>query len=73
MNYKKITLIFIISVIVAIAIYDVWVIAAAGNNDASISAQLIEWSYNYPLFPFAIGIVCGHIFWGKKSLKNDDR
>lgn len=73
MNYKKITLIFIIATILSIAAYDVWVIYAAGNNDASISAQLIEWSYNYPLFPFLMGVVCGHIFWGKSSLRTDER
>lgn len=62
MNYKKITIIFIVVMIAIIAGYDVWVIASSGSEN-SISMTMIEWSYKYPVFTFAMGFVMGHLFW----------
>ena len=51
-----------------VAVYDVWVISVGGNH-ASISQTMMEWSYNYPLFPFIVGVVIGHLFWRMKDGK----
>lgn len=72
MNVKKITVIFILAVVIIIAAYDVWTFVELGNNDATISAQLIEWSYNYPLVPFLFGIIAGHLWWGKTTLRGNE-
>lgn len=62
MNLKKATTIFIGVIFLVIAGYDIFVIAAEGFQ-VSISHTMIEWSYKYPLFPFLMGVVCGHLFW----------
>lgn len=59
---KKWTVIFIIVMFAAIAIYDVYTISVAGF-ETSISHTMIEWSYKYPIFTFLMGVVCGHLFW----------
>ena len=59
---RKITSIFIISLVVIIAVYDVYAIAK-GGVESSISHMMIEWSYKYPMFPFMMGVLVGHLFW----------
>lgn len=59
---RKWTIIFIAVVIIAIAVYDVFIIAEAGT-EASISHILIEWSYKFPAFTFLMGFTMGHLFW----------
>lgn len=56
------TLAFIGVVIVAIAAFDVWVIAKKGKQE-SISAHIIRMSHQYPSIPFLVGFVAGHLFW----------
>lgn len=58
----SITLLFIVLLVAAIAIFDVWVIAKKGKQE-SISAYIIRWSHKYPSIPFLIGFVAGHLFW----------
>jgi len=59
---KKITVIFIVAVIAIIIIYDVWALVA-GGAEATISSVLLNESKNYPIIPFTLGVVCGHLFW----------
>lgn len=65
-NWKAYTTIFIAVLFSAVAVYDVLAIVN-GGTEASISSTMIVWSYRFPLFPFVIGIVCGHLFWRLKS------
>jgi len=62
----NITLLFIITIAVLIAIFDVYIIAQKGKKE-SISAHIIRVSHNHPLIPFLLGIVCGHLFWSMKT------
>jgi len=62
----KITSFLIIALVAIIAIFDFWVIAEHGKQ-ASISAVIIRWSYDYPSIPFLLGFVCGHLFWRMKD------
>lgn len=62
MKGRKLTGIFILVLIVAIAVYDIYIINVAGK-DASISQVLIDYAYDYPSFPFIFGFICGHLFW----------
>jgi hypothetical protein len=59
---------FIIIMIAAIAIFDVYVIAT-GGTEASISHTIILWSYDYPAFSFLSGFTAGHLFWRMRSTK----
>lgn len=58
----KWTVIFIIGMIAAVAAYDVYTIAEHGL-ESSISHTMIVWAYKYPIFPFIVGVVVGHLFW----------
>lgn len=68
MDIKKITIIFVMVIIVCIAGYDVFAILK-GGTEASISHLLISWSYEYPAFTFLFGFTCGHLFWRLKTDK----
>lgn len=69
MDYKKLTVYFILSVIVLIGVYDIYVIYTAGT-EASISNTMIVWAYKYPSFPFLMGFVMGHLFWRMRENKD---
>ena len=58
----NITILFMIGLVAAIAVFDVWVIANKGKRE-SISAHLIRLSHKHPSIPFIIGFICGHLFW----------
>lgn len=62
MDWKKITMIFIAVLIVLALGYDVLVISMSGP-DNSISQVIIDWSYEFPIFTFMAGGLCGHLFW----------
>ena len=63
---KKITPYFIILTILAIGIYDFWIIMEQGKSE-SVSATIIRWSHEYPSFTFLMGFTFGHLFWRMKE------
>lgn len=56
------TAFFVVFVIVIIAVYDFYIIYKKGKY-YSISAWIIRHSKKYPIFPFIMGVICGHLFW----------
>lgn len=62
--------IFIIFLIVLIVIADVYLIVG-GGVDESISKQIIDWSYDFPVFTFLVGFTMGHLFWKISDSKKD--
>jgi hypothetical protein len=66
MNWKNATVIFIVSIILLIAGWDVIAIVNGGKQ-ASISATVIRWSHDYPSFTFIMGFTFGHLFWRMKD------
>jgi type III secretory pathway component EscT len=60
------TVIFIVSVGLLIAIFDVYIIAKKGKTE-SISAHIIRVSHKYPSIPFLLGFLCGHLFWSMNT------
>lgn len=68
----SLTLIFIISAIVIIAVYDVWVIESKGKYE-SISAYIIRMSRQMPLVVLLTGIVLGHLFWSMNTFDWADK
>ena len=62
MKLRKYTYLFIAIMVIIIAVYDVYVFIA-GGTETTISHVMITWAYDYPIFPFIMGIVCGHLFW----------
>ena len=63
-----ITVIFIFATLIAIAIFDIVIIAKKGKQE-SISAYIIRASHKYPLIVLLLGIILGHLFW---SMRTDD-
>ena len=70
MDIQKLTKYFIITTFVLIAVYDVyaWI---KGGTAGTISYAMIDWSYKYPIWPFAMGIICGHLFWRVRDVKRN--
>ena len=64
----SLSLIFLISLAVTVAIFDVWIIAKKGKP-ASLSAEVIRLSKKMPLVTLLFGILLGHLFW---SMRTDD-
>jgi hypothetical protein len=62
MNWKKTTVIVILTMFFIVAVYDVLAIQG-GGVEASISHTMIVWAYHFPLFPFLMGVLTGHLFW----------
>jgi hypothetical protein len=62
MNWKNLTYYVIISTIALLAGYDI-VAINNGGVDASISVMLYTWACSYPIIPFVLGGLCGHLFW----------
>lgn len=61
---------FIAITIVVIAIVDVYLITTGGTA-ASISHQIITWSYEFPAFTFLMGFTMGHLFWKIRDVKKN--
>jgi hypothetical protein len=60
---QNITLWVVISVVCVVLAYDVWALAKGGVK-ASISYMIImDWTRRYPALSFAVGFICGHLFW----------
>lgn len=67
---KNMAAIFIAVVIIIIAIVDTFLIVKGGVG-ASISHQIIDWSYKYPAFTFLMGFTMGHLFWKIGDVKKE--
>jgi len=68
MKWQKATMAFIGILILAITAWDVFVLVD-GGTESSISYVMIQWAYKYPLFPFCMGVLVGHLFWRMKNVK----
>ena len=68
MNWKLFTTYFIGIVALIAIVWDVLVLVKGGTS-ASISHTIIVWSYKYPIFTFAAGVLCGHFFWRVRQTK----
>ena len=63
-----ITATILIFLVFFLCIYDV-IIGASFGSDATISKVVYKVSCGYPLIPFGVGCVFGHIFGAMKSEK----
>lgn len=64
MNWKSITVAFIVAVTVGSIVYDV-VANAQGGVSATISRVMRAAAMDYPIIPFAVGVLIGHLFWSQ--------
>lgn len=57
----NLTLMVVAITVTFLIIFDLWIAYKKGSN-ATISWQMLLISKKYPIVPFAIGVVAGHIF-----------
>jgi hypothetical protein len=65
MHYFKPTIVFIVGSVAAVTIYDVW--AVAGGYERTISATLLQAAKDWPIIPFALGVLSGHLFFPNRA------
>jgi hypothetical protein len=49
---------------VCIGLWDIYCTYGPGSQ-YTVSALLADWSRQWPVLPFALGMLAGHIFWGR--------
>lgn len=62
------TKIFTLVIFVIIAVYDVYAMIVGGTEN-SISHLIITASYKYPILPFLMGLLAGHLWWRMHDTK----
>jgi uncharacterized membrane protein len=74
MTTKKITVIVILTAIVALIGWDIYAVANSESGD-TISHVVLAASLKRPAIPFAVGFICGHLFWpqGKHGEETDGK
>lgn len=71
MKVKTLTIYVLLVTLVGLIGYDFYAIAV-GGTESSISHLVKIWGHKYPIIPFAVGILCGHFFWGVKPTKESE-
>jgi len=62
MSYVHVTRMLVVFIVAVVAAWDVYVIYQ-GQQEATFSVVLYESSRRWPVIPFVLGFLCGHIFW----------
>jgi len=65
-HWKNITVAVCIAATVALIAYDV-LANAQGGVSATISRVLRAAAMEYPIIPFAVGVLVGHLFWSQSN------
>lgn len=53
---------FLAAALIACGIFDVWVLIE-GRGNLTVSALVRAFAKEYPVLPFAGGMLMGHLFW----------
>jgi len=69
MSGRRLTQIIIIAATMLVIVYDVIAVSAWGV-DATVSRVTLSWAKSNPILPFAVGVVCGHLFWPQPKLND---
>jgi hypothetical protein len=59
---RKLTVAFIVTCTFLIIAYDIYA-ALAGGIDGTVSAVIFDYSREYPIIPFAFGVLTGHLWF----------
>ena len=51
----------LVAAVVLLSLYDLAALATSGT-EATISRRILLWSQQFPLIPFAAGVLIGHLF-----------
>lgn len=61
-DWAYVTKLLMILVVTIVSIYDIFIMVFVGRS-ATISDVVYECARNWPIIPFVIGAVIGHLFW----------
>ena len=67
MDWIGITKFLIVLSIVTIFVWDTIVMFFCKDLNPTMSFTVYNLSCQYPILPFALGLLCGHVFWPLKS------
>ena len=67
MDWLNVTKFLVILAFIVIFVWDSIVMFFAKDLDATISFSIYTISRQHPIIPFAIGVLCGHVFWPLSS------
>ena len=63
----KTKIIILVITVIAIVVDIILVV----TDHTTISRQMLEWSGKYPVVPFGVGFLMGHLFWSQdKGVKD---
>jgi len=62
MTAPNLLAVLLFALIILVFLWDSAVIAM-GNYEETVSSIIRSWSHEYPIFPFLVGMVVGHLLW----------
>lgn len=68
MYWKRVTKLVILLITGAAIVYDI-VAFKEGTVDATISRIVLAWAHRWPIVPFAMGALVGHLTWPQPQEK----
>lgn len=69
---RKLTIAVIVTCTFLIIAYDIYAVMA-GGIPATISSVIFDYSKEFPLIPFAFGVLCGHFWFPVYLTKGNDK
>jgi hypothetical protein len=68
MNWpKKVTISILIAVALLLIGWDIYV--AANKDSGDTISEILLWTSQRPILPFAMGVLMGHLFWPQNRSK----
>lgn len=67
MHWRAITIAFCVAMTITAIAYDV-IANQQGGVSATISRVVRQAAMDYPIIPFAVGVLIGHLFWSQKGV-----
>jgi hypothetical protein len=64
-KYRRPTVVAMLVLTALLTVYDVW--AVTKGYDWTISATLLEFSRDWPIVPFVVGLLCGHVWFPNRA------
>jgi H+/Cl- antiporter ClcA len=59
------------AVIILVTAWDLWV-QWRGDSTHTVSSIIRGWAVQWPLLPFATGVIVGHLFWCASAMPPGD-
>lgn len=60
----------LLTIMLVVGIWDIYAYAVS-RPDATVSAIIGQWGHEFPMLSVAIGVLIGHLFWPRESIRKD--